>query len=194
MSEEIEGKLGEERSEIADTDLENSDRTKVIKYAGIIAGAIALLMLGGSAIIFAQGAGCAGRVNAGLAGQNCGSAVNGVAATEGQAVDASLGCAKRGAAPGSEYAGGGGCCSDAASSYNNQSANDTAASKDVGNNPTTQQIEKAATEWYAANFGDSKVTAVLQDFGCHQQISIKKGQKTVKELTYRNGVFEALPN
>jgi hypothetical protein len=242
MNEEINGKFDDERSkiehdEITDRremigdDLENidaedanSNRTKAVKYAGIIAGAIALLMLGGSAIIFAQGAGCAGRVNADLAGRNCVPAGKDVAVTGGQETGTNPGCARQGNAASSGYGDGGGCCSggiseqaqssqalpdgsspsgnagkseskpNAVSPYNNQSTNGGTVTKDIGDNPTTQQIEKAAIEWYAAKFGDTKVTAVLQDFGCHQQVSIKKGQKTVKELIYRNGVFEALPN
>ena len=55
-----------------------------------------------------------------------------------------------------------------------------------------KQLEKNAIAWYAQNFGDSNVTAQAKDYGCHQQVTIKKDGKPVKELAYRNGQFEVL--
>ncbi|HZD58933.1 MAG TPA: hypothetical protein VE439_00570 [Anaerolineae bacterium] len=55
-----------------------------------------------------------------------------------------------------------------------------------------KQIEKAAIEWYAQKTGDRDVTAEVQDFGCHQQITIKKDGKAVSEISFRNGQFQSL--
>lgn len=55
------------------------------------------------------------------------------------------------------------------------------------------QLEKFAIDWYTKNYGDSNVTAEVRDFGCHQQITIKKDGRAIKELSYRNGQLEALP-
>ncbi|MBE0447719.1 MAG: hypothetical protein IBX64_06425 [Actinobacteria bacterium] len=55
-----------------------------------------------------------------------------------------------------------------------------------------KQVEKAAIEWYAQKTGDRNVTAEVRDFGCHQQITIKKDGKAVSEISLRNGQFQSL--
>ncbi len=62
----------------------------------------------------------------------------------------------------------------------------------AGSGVDFKQLEQAAINWYVQNYGDANVTAEVKDFGCHQQISILKDGKVVKELQYRNGQLSLL--
>lgn len=85
---------------------------------------------------------------------------------------------------------GGSCCD---TGTGNQVAGDK-ATDDTGqiNTSDPKQIEKAAIDWYAQKTGDRDVTAEVQDFGCHQQITIKKDGKAVSEISLRDGQFQSL--
>jgi len=81
---------------------------------------------------------------------------------------------------------GGDCCGGAGEASGSASSGTQSAQADF------KQLEEAAIDWYAKNFGDKDVTAEVQDFGCHQQITIKKDGKAVKELSYQGGQFSLL--
>lgn len=66
------------------------------------------------------------------------------------------------------------------------------AARAAGGSVDFKQLEQAAINWYARNYGDADVTAEVKDFGCHQQINILKDGKVVKELQYRNGQLSLL--
>lgn len=85
---------------------------------------------------------------------------------------------------------GGTCCTTGQGGQVVGSGQVPGSSQAVDNNST--QLEKLAIDWYTKNYGDSDVTAEVQDFGCHKQITIKKDGKAVKELSYRGGQFEVL--
>ncbi len=52
---------------------------------------------------------------------------------------------------------------------------------------STEQIRRAGLEYYAANYGDEAVEAVVQDFGCHQEIHIYKDGQLIKRLSHYGG-------
>lgn len=71
--------------------------------------------------------------------------------------------------------GGGGCC--------------------VGRSGTAalsaEDLQQIGLEYYAANYGDAEVEAVVQDFGCHQEIHIYKDGELIKRIGYADGqVYE----
>ncbi|MHB8840522.1 MAG: hypothetical protein ACYC56_01830 [Candidatus Aquicultor sp.] len=93
----------------------------------------------------------------------------------------------------------GSCCSSSTGQVTSTSATGVSATSataldvyDASGKLDVKKLENAAIAWYAKKAGDANVTAEVKDFGCHQQITIKKGGKAVKELAFRNGQLEAL--
>lgn len=52
---------------------------------------------------------------------------------------------------------------------------------------STEELKQAGLAYYAQNYGDDQVEAVVQDFGCHQEIHIYKEGQLVKRLGYAGG-------
>jgi len=71
--------------------------------------------------------------------------------------------------------GGGGCCGG--------SSGGAAVSQ--------EEIRQIGLEYYVSNYGDAEVEAVVQDFGCHQEIHIYKDGQLIKRIGYAYGqVYE----
>lgn len=90
--------------------------------------------------------------------------------------------------------GNGSCCSSgsAQAAGVNSTATQSLDVYDRSGKVDLKKLESVAVAWYAKTFADSNVTAEVQDFGCHQQITIKKGNTVVKELSFRGGQLEVL--
>jgi hypothetical protein len=57
-----------------------------------------------------------------------------------------------------------------------------------------EQLRRLALEYYAANYGDAAVEAVVRDFGCHQEIYLyNKNGQLVKRLAYQAGQLYVIP-
>jgi len=56
-----------------------------------------------------------------------------------------------------------------------------------------EQLRRLGLEYYAANYGNAAVEAVVRDFGCHQEIYLYKNGQLVKRLAYRDGQLYQLP-
>lgn len=54
---------------------------------------------------------------------------------------------------------------------------------------TTAQIGQEALAFYNANFEAQASEAVIEDFGCHQEITIYADGRPVRRLSYSNGTF-----
>lgn len=52
---------------------------------------------------------------------------------------------------------------------------------------TREELTRAGLEYYRANFGEDDVEAVVEDYGCHQEIVIYRDGETVRRLTFANG-------
>lgn len=52
---------------------------------------------------------------------------------------------------------------------------------------STEELKQAGLAYYAQKYGDDQVEAVVQDFGCHQEIHIYKDGQLVKRLGYAGG-------
>jgi hypothetical protein len=69
--------------------------------------------------------------------------------------------------------GGGGCCGQG------------------GPAVSTEELRLLGLQYYAVTYGDSDVEAVVEDFGCHQEIYIYKNGERVARIGYANGeVYE----
>lgn len=52
------------------------------------------------------------------------------------------------------------------------------------------QLSVAALDYYRANYGSTdNLEAIVDDFGCHQEITISRNGSTVKRFGYSNGTF-----
>lgn len=76
-------------------------------------------------------------------------------------------------APSGGITGGGGCCSN-------------------GKSITKDQAKKQAIDFYAKKYGDKDVTAKVEDYGCHLQVNLYKGDKLVKAISFRGGKLAEL--
>lgn len=56
-----------------------------------------------------------------------------------------------------------------------------------------EELRRLGLEYYAANYGDFDVEAVLRDFGCHQEIHIYKNGQLVKRIVYLDGKLYERP-
>lgn len=56
-----------------------------------------------------------------------------------------------------------------------------------------EDLRRLGLEYYAANYDDSDVEAVVRDFGCHQEIHIYKSGQLVKRIAYLDGQLYELP-
>jgi len=55
---------------------------------------------------------------------------------------------------------------------------------------TEEQLALSGLDYYRANFGDSEgLTAAVDDFGCHQEITILRNGEVVGKLGYSNDNF-----
>lgn len=55
---------------------------------------------------------------------------------------------------------------------------------------TEEQLAQSGLAYYSANFGDTEgLEATVDDFGCHQEVSILRGSEEVKRFSYTNGTF-----
>ncbi|MDW7650906.1 MAG: hypothetical protein SCK29_04480 [Bacillota bacterium] len=53
------------------------------------------------------------------------------------------------------------------------------------------ELRQIGLEYYVANYNDTDVEAIVEDFGCHQEIHIYKDGELVKRIGYGNGqVYE----
>lgn len=55
-----------------------------------------------------------------------------------------------------------------------------------------KRIEKQAVDYYISKNNDNSVKADVIDKGCHVEIAIRKGEKIVMYLSYRNGQLQEL--
>jgi hypothetical protein len=56
---------------------------------------------------------------------------------------------------------------------------------------STDELRQIGLEYYVATYGDTEVEAVVQDFGCHQEIHIYKEGQLIQRIGYGNGqVYE----
>lgn len=53
--------------------------------------------------------------------------------------------------------------------------------------PSTEELRQQGLEFYVTNYNDTDVEAVVQDFGCHQEVNIYKDGKLIKRLGYSSG-------
>ncbi len=52
------------------------------------------------------------------------------------------------------------------------------------------QLALSGLDYYGANFGDTEgLEATVDDFGCHQEISIHRNGEVIRRLSYSNGNF-----
>jgi len=56
-----------------------------------------------------------------------------------------------------------------------------------------EQMRLDGLSYYRANYGDGDVEAVVEDYGCHQEIHIYAEGQVVKRFTYSNGNVYELP-
>ncbi len=52
---------------------------------------------------------------------------------------------------------------------------------------SNKELRQIGLEYYVANYGDVNVEAVVEDFGCHQEIHIYKEGKIIKRIGYASG-------
>ena len=57
------------------------------------------------------------------------------------------------------------------------------------NEPTLEDFEEAALEYYANTYGDSDVTINGIDYGCHMEFEVIKNGNIIMTLEYSNGGF-----
>lgn len=53
-------------------------------------------------------------------------------------------------------------------------------------------IKQAGLEYYRINYGDEAVEAVVEDYGCHQEIHIYQNGELKRRLSYSNGIISDL--
>ena len=56
-----------------------------------------------------------------------------------------------------------------------------------------EQMRQDGLSYYRTNYGDGDVEAVVEDYGCHQEIHIYAEGQLVKRLNYSNGKVYELP-
>jgi len=54
------------------------------------------------------------------------------------------------------------------------------------------QVQQQALAYYNDQFEEEATGAVVEDYGCHQEILILKGGEPLRRLAYNNGVFSDL--
>ncbi len=54
------------------------------------------------------------------------------------------------------------------------------------------QVQKQALAYYNDQFEEEATDAVVEDYGCHQEILILKGEEPLRRLAYESGVFSDL--
>jgi len=55
-----------------------------------------------------------------------------------------------------------------------------------------EQMRQQALAYYNDQFGEEATDAVVEDYGCHQEILIFKGEEPLRRLAYESGVFSDL--
>lgn len=59
-----------------------------------------------------------------------------------------------------------------------------------GSSNTEDKLALSGLDYYQANFGDSEgLTAAVDDFGCHQEITISRNGEIVRRFGYSNNTF-----
>ncbi len=171
-------------------------RRQIAKYVVFWVAIVALFLVGNIVIksLAAPSATAVGQGGYYASGQTVATTVGGSnSATGGTGAGAYGACG--GSCGGSAGAtGSGGCCSSSTGQATGVSAAGAKALNvyDASGKLDVKKLENAAIAWYAKKSGDANVTAEVKDFGCHQQVTIKKGGKAVAELAFRNGQLEVL--
>jgi hypothetical protein len=57
---------------------------------------------------------------------------------------------------------------------------------------STELIAQEALVYYNANFGDEADAATVEDYGCHQEITVLSGGKPIRILSFNDGIFSDL--